>query len=546
MSSPCAQRRSLLSRLTGRSAKPPQGSGPEDPVPGSIALQRAEFGEHGHCTGLGGGELPRCGSPRMVPCGRVNPWTTALVLVLFLTLGALYDLLRDGSSSMHLRAATLRAAGGSAHLGAAGICLLRVAEVAVVWVGLIAARRSRRCMRRVPTSPLLASPSQAVAGAGGLGGGSSVQSSGGLSRVNSSGALSGSEGSGGSTEGATLGASSGVSHSHCCWPTMTSGIVSDCCSSCLSGAGPPGHREGLSRRHAGGELLCTLSGWVWLLLGAFAVLGAICSLLVAMGGRTAPGMIGEMLSHHGPLGRRSVLGRSLPTLTWLCARPARLHALSRPLAPSRRRTALRAVAPPDALSIPPCCHRCQRALTAPLCAIDCARRSFEVGSAGALYVAILSLLASLLQLVYSAASRLASRLGPKAVHPFSTGSSCATPTGMLLLARYYAAGGAEPPLPVKLQSVGVHAAALAIAAAELYLNDLPVLTQHRPLALLLGCAYSLNLLAWHAHLGRFTYLYADAPRTSANATLVASVFTPAALAAAFTALASVSAAHRVR
>ena len=86
----------------------------------------------------------------------------------------------------------------------------------------------------------------------------------------------------------------------------------------------------------------------------------------------------------------------------------------------------------------------------------------------------------------------------------------------------------------------MHALALVIAFAELCLNDLPVLWQHRPLALLMGCAFSLNLLGWHARHGRFTYLYADAPRTSAPSALLACIITPAALVASFTVLASVS------
>ena len=114
------------------------------------------------------------------------------------------------------------------------------------------------------------------------------------------------------------------------------------------------------------------------------------------------------------------------------------------------------------------------------------------------------------------------------------------------LQRLCAGGGAEPPLAHKLQSLFVHALALLIAFAELCLNDLPVLWQHRPLALLMGCAFSLNLLGWHAYQGRFTYLYADAPRTGAYAALIACVLTPAALVGAFACLASISAASRVR
>merc|ERR1712070_495504 len=98
----------------------------------------------------------------------------------------------------------------------------------------------------------------------------------------------------------------------------------------------------------------------------------------------------------------------------------------------------------------------------------------------------------------------------------------------------------------KIQSLLVHALAVLIAFSELCLNDLPVLWQHRPLALLMGCAFSLNLLGWQALHGRFTYLYADAPRPSAPSALLACVLTPAALTVAFAALASLSASQNVR
>ena len=57
-------------------------------------------------------------------------------------------------------------------------------------------------------------------------------------------------------------------------------------------------KEQLRRAHGSG-LLCTLSGWVFALLGCFATVGAMCSLLAAAGGHTAPGVLGEMLSPHG-------------------------------------------------------------------------------------------------------------------------------------------------------------------------------------------------------------------------------------------------------
>lgn len=236
---------------------------------------------------------------------------------------------------------------------------------------------------------------------------------------------------------------------------------------------PSMHKEHvLPRRQCGADLLCTLSGWVWVLLGCFSLFGSICSLLVAMGGRTAPGMLGEMFSHHGPLGRRSIIGRSLPAMTWLC---------------------------------------------------------FEVGSAGALYIACLSLLMLLRSTLVAVLASRSRSSEPSALS-----------ARVQALARLCAAGGAEPPFMHKVQSLVVHALALTIAMLELCLNDLPVLSAHRPLALLMGCAFSLNLLVWHARYGRFSYLYADAPRTSSPSILLACVITPFALVASFTALASVS------
>lgn len=106
--------------------------------------------------------------------------------------------------------------------------------------------------------------------------------------------------------------------------------------------------------------------------------------------------------------------------------------------------------------------------------------------------------------------------------------------------------GMEAPRHSKLHAVSLHAAALLIASSELCLNDLPVLWQHMPLMLLFGCAFSLNLLAWHSHLGRFTYLLADDPRASPLALLLACTLTPIVLSLAFAALATLSASARVR
>ena len=448
-----------------------------------------------------------------------SPWWSALIVVLVLTVDALGDLLIGGASNLHLRAATLRAAGGSARLGARGMCMLRVSEAAIVWIVLILLRRG--CNRRAPPRPGWL-PSTLVASS------SCPAADGDVPKNLAHRPLSGQHGTGpGGVSGAIGSSSCGLSlFSPVAVPGGTNSAVSDTGSGIGSVnahgasaayspvcASPPNQTDWWMRQshHAGATLLCTLSGWVWVLLGCFTALGSICSFLVAMGGRTAPGMLGEMVparprpyptplhlttpgrsqggrkpfarlpclcatdsqfNHDGPLGRRSVLGRSLPALTWLC---------------------------------------------------------FEIGSAGALYVAgleIAMLMPQMLQLLCPQPPWLAVKLQA--------------------LSRLMASGGAEPPLIHKLRSVSLHALALIIAFTELCLNDLPILPQHRPLALLMGCAFSLNLLTWHAYRGRFTYLYADAPRTSAPAALLAGVCTPVALVCAFACLCSLSASQRVR
>ena len=351
---------------------------------------------------------------------RFSPWWVALTMVVLVAVGTLTDLfLLEGTSNLHLRAATLRAAGGSAQIGAQGIFIMRLVESVVVWTVLCLAR-GRGCDRGKRTL---------ISG----GGGSSQGGGGGGGVCGTDGAAA----AGGRVAAAPRGAAA--------LPALGSGIASDppptgrgrrdrAEQSVLRTQGAP------ARRNCGADLLCTLSGWVWVLLGCFALFGSVCSLLVAMGGRTDPGMLGELFSHHGPLGRRSIIGRSLPALTWL---------------------------------------------------------SFEVGSAGALYIATLSLIMLLRATLLAFLASRSRSSEPSALS--ARVQSCA---------RLCAAGGAEPPLAHKLRSLVVHALALVIAFAELWLNDLPVLPQHRPLALLMGCAFSLNLLGWHARHGRFTYLYA--------------------------------------
>lgn len=365
---------------------------------------------------------------------RLSPRWASLTIVTLLTLGAAAELMLENGGSLLLRAATLRAAGGSARLGARGIFVLRVGEAVVLWALLCCTRRDGRgccCSSRR---------------GGGGGGGTSA----GLSASPS--AL----------------CEAGLAHEP--WP------------SAVEGSSVHSYPREVEQMRPGASLLCTLSGWVCAVLGCFSVTGSVCSLLVAMGGRTAPGMLGEMFSHHGPLARRSLLGWSLPTLTWLF---------------------------------------------------------FEIGSAGALYIATLSLLTLLRQCISSLWARLCG-------HGVGGSAPSALCAHLQSCTRLCAAGGAEPPLSQKLQSLVVHMIALLISFAELSLNDLPVLWQHRPLAVLMGCAFSVNLLAWHTYHGRFTYMYADAPRTSAPSILLACVITPAALAAAFAALASLSASTRVR
>ena len=401
-----------------------------------------------------------------LPCrtvwARFSAWWTALVAVLALAFVSLAALVIEGGGSLHLRAATLRAAGGSAQIGAHGMCVLRVGEAVVVWAVLCSLRRRDRsccCCCRIPSGSSSSSSS-------------SHDSPGGAMRTASPGPPSSSNPSPSALCEAGL--------ANEAWPSASIGSFSP---GELPGSPKPGQHGELPR--PGASLLCTLSGWVCVLLGCFAVTGSVSSLLVAMGGRTAPGMLGEMFSHHGMLARRSVLGWSLPTLTWIF---------------------------------------------------------FEIGSAGALYIACLSLLMLLRQSLSCAWSRLCGPGG--GTGGAAAPSQCAS--RVQSCTRLCATGGAEPPLHHKLQSLAVHALALAISAAELCLNDLPVLWQHRTLALLFGCAFSLNVLGWHAYYGRFTYLYADAPRTSSVSALLACVLTPGALFVAFTAFASLSASTRVR
>ena len=87
---------------------------------------------------------------------------------------------------------------------------------------------------------------------------------------------------------------------------------------------------------------------------------------------------------------------------------------------------------------------------------------------------------------------------------------------------------------------------MLISATEIVLNDLPVLPVHMPMSALVGCAFSLNVLWWYTHHGRFTYLYGEPSRSSSAAMLVACVATPLALPLAFGTLASISSAMRVR
>jgi len=220
------------------------------------------------------------------------------------------------------------------------------------------------------------------------------------------------------------------------------------------------------RAKIGSSLLCTISGWVWLMLGSFSLLAVMCSLLMVLGSHASPGSLGAMLLHHGTLGRRSVLGRALPTLTW-CA--------------------------------------------------------FELGAAGSLYLACLTV------------PRLVGICGQCLAEHAHTSHSAPL-----------AGGGVDLPFKRKLRSIAISILALLIAFTEMRYNDMPVLWQHLPLAVVLGCAFSCSLLAWYAHLGAFVYLYADTPRTSAYSALLAALATPIALTLSFAAVAALSSSWRVR
>lgn len=328
---------------------------------------------------------------RLRTCLVERAWWTALIAIVILSLSVTSELLA-GSSNLHLRAATLRAVGGSARVGAHFMCFMRTAEAALIWLFMFALRGE--LWRRHQPIPLL--PASSMVGAASswshsdcaivvTGGSISANGSSNASPVGPVGAL---------CEPLPIGR----------WPDPSYPL--DC-------ASPP-EVKALMRR-GGSSLLCSLSGWVWVILGIFSVLGSACSLLVSIGGHSAPGFLGELMSHDGPLGRRSVLGRSLPILAWI---------------------------------------------------------AFELGSAGALYVATLSLVAMLPQVI-------------GAIRGMRGGSGTLLSSG---------AGGVEP-LSHKLRTFAVHTLPVLIASLELRLNDLPVLWQHMPLAVLMGCCFSGYLLS---------------------------------------------------
>ena len=261
---------------------------PSPPRAISLESQRPPQAEHSAPTA----HRVRCALVLFVE----QAWWTALGFVLLLAFCATLELLSDvGTSNLHLRSATLRAAGGSARLGARGMCLVRALEVAVVGLVALSLRQQRPSSPRRPARvPVI----QHEASSPALGVGGSACALHGVSGSHATPLPASSGGHGTSTNGCNLPMDR--------WPHPN--YPADCSS--------PAELKEQFRRQTGSALLCTLSGWVWLLLGVSGLLGMICSLLVAMGGHAAPGVLGEMLSHHGLLGRRSVLRRSLPILTW--------------------------------------------------------------------------------------------------------------------------------------------------------------------------------------------------------------------------------------
>ena len=232
---------------------------------------------------------------------RERVFCTAVVLTVLIGLGSLMILLREGTSNLHLRAATLRAAGGSAIIGARGMCCLRTAEATIVWLVIFALRRlqPRRRHSAMPATTQIMPCGGGIACRTGT-----CAMVGGVSNATPSAATVGAAGGGGGGGGSGLGAALNA---------LPVEIFPSYAPDCPS---PAELKEQLRRAHGSG-LLCTLSGWVFALLGCFATVGAMCSLLAAAGGHTAPGVLGEMLSPHGLLGRRSFLGRSLPMFAWI-------------------------------------------------------------------------------------------------------------------------------------------------------------------------------------------------------------------------------------
>jgi hypothetical protein len=269
----------------------PQSSSPRvDHWCPDVADSRCSSNSEADITSTGGlSTMPLCLDSRHFS-GRC----IAAIVLLLLALSALAELLLEGTVTLQLHSATLRAAGGSARLSARSMCIMRLIQFAVV-IGIVYVSRRSSCRR---------SRSRTVVGGESVAASTPMVSCTGTHHCASDPHYGGKAGSARSISALWPMADAPPSFSDS-YPADVHVHVSS-----------PAQKE---QFHRGSGLLCTLSGWVCVLLGCSSLLGSLCSLLVFMGGHLSTGgVLGGLFSHHGPLGRSSIVGRSLPTLTWLC------------------------------------------------------------------------------------------------------------------------------------------------------------------------------------------------------------------------------------
>ena len=270
----------------------------------------------------------RCLRGREYLFGRVACLGLACSLTLLIACGAVWQLVCH-EGTLHLRVATMRAAGGSSQLGAWAMCLLRTCELVVVISLCCAQRQAKRCS---------GSSSGSGSGSHGRAAGVGLPVSNSAVSLSSLGTCSNKRCCGGGVGGScgslpSLSSSTAALHTGSCAIDISAcsatgvtggGGLCGLCDAWTAGehspydCGSPAALKSLRdetpfRMHSAAAI-STLSVWVWLLLGSFAFLGAVCSWLVAFGGS---GYLVQLLLGSGRITSRSRLGRALPVWLWL-------------------------------------------------------------------------------------------------------------------------------------------------------------------------------------------------------------------------------------